>query len=57
MPISILFWVLMIIWLLFGFWASYEPGAPYRWHRGGAHFLTWLMLAILGWKVFGAAIT
>lgn len=56
MPLSILFWVLMILWLIFGFWASYVPGSPYPWQRGGAHFLTWVLLAILGWKVFGAVI-
>lgn len=56
MPLSILFWVLMILWLIFGFWASYVPGSPYPWNRGAGHFLTWVLLAILGWQVFGAAI-
>lgn len=53
MPIGVLFWVLMIIWLLFGIY----------WHRGeftrgsygivGGHFMLFILLAIIGWKVFG----
>lgn len=56
MPLSILFWVLMVIWLLFGFWSYRIPGQPYPWERGGAHLLIWVLLAILGWQVFGPAI-
>jgi hypothetical protein len=56
MPLSILFWVLMILWLIFGFWVSYEAGTVYPWRRGGGHLLTWILLAILGWKVFGGPI-
>lgn len=57
MPLPILFWVLMLLWLIFGFWVYRVPGSPYPWERGGAHFLTWILLALLGWKVFGSAIT
>jgi hypothetical protein len=37
MPLSILFWVLMILWLIFGFWVNRVPGSPYPWERGGSH--------------------
>lgn len=53
MPIGVLFWVLMIFWLIFGVY----------WHRNeftrgsyglvGGHFLLFILLAIIGWKVFG----
>jgi Na+/proline symporter len=53
MPIGVLFWVLMIIWLLFGLY----------WHRGdytrgnyglvGGNLMLFVLLAILGWRVFG----
>ena len=50
MPIRILFWFLMIVALLFGGlgWGGY-------WVHGliGMNFLLWVILALLGWKVFG----
>lgn len=54
MPLSILFWVLMIIWLVFGWWSN-TPTAP-PWSRMGGTFLNWVLFAILGWQVFGPAI-
>lgn len=56
MPLGILFWVIMIIWLLFGFWSYRVAGSPYPWERGGAHLLTWILFAILGYKVFGSIV-
>ena len=48
-----LFWVLMILTLLFGVWTGYAGG----WHWGlGMNLLTWVLLGLLGWQVFGAAI-
>lgn len=56
MPIGILFWVLMVVWLLFGFY----------WHRSdfshgsygivGGNLMLFILLAIIGWKVFGPII-
>lgn len=53
MPIGILFWVIMIVWLLLGFY----------WHRGdlrsgnyvifGGNLILFILLALLGWRVFG----
>ncbi|VEB37271.1 hypothetical protein [Legionella cherrii] len=53
MPIGVLFWVLMLIWLLFGLY----------WHRNefsrgsygivGGNIMLFILLAIIGWKVFG----
>ncbi|MES2367487.1 MAG: hypothetical protein V4563_16545 [Pseudomonadota bacterium] len=54
MGLDLLFWMLMIIWLIFGGLAWYEPAAPH-W-RGGYNLLNFVLFAILGWKVFGAAI-
>jgi hypothetical protein len=56
MPLAILFWVLMIIWLIFGFWREYIPGQPYPINRAGGHILTFILFAIIGWKVFGPVI-
>lgn len=54
MPLSILFWVLMVIWLVFGWWGL-QPTAP-PWSRFGGSLLNFVLFAILGWAVFGAAI-
>lgn len=53
MPIGVLFWVLMVVWLLLGLY----------WHRGdlagrnyslvGGNLMLFILLAILGWRVFG----
>jgi len=56
MTLSVLFWVLMIIWLLFGLWNDYVPGQPYPFNRGAWTFLVFVLFSILGWQVFGAPV-
>lgn len=56
MTIGFLFWLLMILWLLFGFY----------WHRAdfqsgnfgvfGGNLLLFVLLFLLGWKAFGFVI-
>ena len=53
--IGLLFWFLMIVWLLFGFWA-YWPLQPNARPFGG-HFLLWFLLFLIGWAVFGFPIS
>ena len=55
---GMLFWVLMILWLIFGLWISWPVGgggaavfAPL-----GSNLLLWILLGLLGWQVFGAAV-
>jgi hypothetical protein len=56
MPLTILFWVLMLFWLFFGFWLNHDPAQPfYRW--GSGHLLLWILLAVLGWGVFGPPVS
>lgn len=51
MSIGLVFWVLMLLWLVLGFfWYKQEPGT--RWAVGGG-FLLWFLLFLLGWAVFG----
>lgn len=53
MSIALLFWVIMIIWLLFGLWSNYPTGGV----KGfGGTLIEWIVIALLGWAVFGAAI-
>lgn len=54
MTLSLLFWLLMLLWAVFGLWwpnratplAAFLPG----------NLLLFVLIAMLGWKVFGPAI-
>jgi hypothetical protein len=56
MTLSVLFWVLYIVALVFGVWSGYTPGQPYPFQRWGGSLLIFILLGILGWRVFGAAV-
>jgi len=54
MPLSILFWVIYLVALLFGIWGTYgQPDWP---RRAGGNFALWVLVGILGYRVFGSAI-
>lgn len=56
MKMGLLFWILMLVWLLFGVW-SYWPagsGGVVAYGPVGANVLLLLLVGLLGWKVFGA---
>ncbi len=48
MPLSIFFWVLFIIWVLFG---GYRYRADYP--SLGGHGLLAVLIFLIGWAVFG----
>lgn len=50
---GLLFWVIMLVLLIFSLWASY-PFANYG--MVGMSLVVWVLLALLGWAVFGAAV-
>lgn len=55
MKIGLLFWLLMLIWLIFGF-VIYWPSGSFGFYSVaplGGTLLLWVLLALLGWKVFG----
>jgi hypothetical protein len=51
MTIGLLFWVLMLIWLIFGF--TQHRDFWQGWGPFGFTLFQWILLALLGWKVFG----
>ena len=52
MPIGLLFWVLFIIWLIFGgVWWRQGPTWQYGW--SGGFILVMVLIFLLGWNDFG----
>jgi hypothetical protein len=42
--------------VLFGLWAGYVPGQPYTYRHWGGNIVLFILIGLLGWKVFGAPI-
>lgn len=56
MPISYLFWGIYIFAILFSLWAYYEPAQPLWYRRASGVIILWILVGILGYRVFGSAI-
>jgi hypothetical protein len=55
MPLNFLFWGIYILAIVFSWWAYYEPNQP--WYRpAGGYLILWILLGIMGYRVFGPAI-
>lgn len=55
MTIGLAFWILMILWAVFGiapFWPA-APGEPAAWRPFGGSLLLFLLLLLLGIQAFG----
>jgi len=56
MSIGLIFWILMLLWLVMGFWL-YWPGRPAQpYGMFGTTLFLFVLFLLLGWRVFGAAI-
>jgi hypothetical protein len=54
MKIGLLFWILMLVWLVFGVWAYWPvSGAVVAYPLVGGNLLLLVLVGLLGWKVFG----
>lgn len=53
MSIALMFWVLMLVWLAFGVMTGPRPFNAVGF---GGTLLLFLLLGLLGWAVFGAAV-
>ncbi len=51
MTFGLAYWILMLIWLVFGLWSNW----PNQKMTGGT-ILLFILLVLLGWKVFGPPI-
>lgn len=56
MTFGLLFWILMLLWLVFGWLYNSSPDrfGPYGW--AGNSLLLFVLLGLLGWVTFGAPI-
>lgn len=48
MTVGLLFWILMLIWLVFGAWRNWPNHALL-----GYDLLTFILFLLLGWHAFG----
>ena len=57
MPIGLLFWVLMVLWFIFGLWSN-GPGSTALggWGWLPNALLLFVLLGLLGWHDFGPVI-
>ena len=53
MSFGLIFWILMLLWLVFGLWNWYVPNTRWVWGHGAFLFILFLLL---GWRVFGAPV-
>jgi hypothetical protein len=51
MSLAVAYWILMLIFLVFGFWSSWP-----NLRAGGPNIVLFLILVIAGWKLFGPPI-
>jgi hypothetical protein len=56
MPLGFLFWLLMVLWLLFGVFWSHWPMSQENYRPFGGSLLLFVLLFIIGWKLFGFVI-
>ena len=53
MTYSLAYWVLMLIWVVFGGGIGYYGTADKRWLVIGGNFVLFLLLLLVGLKLFG----
>ncbi len=57
MTLGLAFWILMLLWLVFGFMPQPPPGQPVPpYLKWGGTLLLFILLFLLGWSEFGFAL-
>jgi hypothetical protein len=56
MPLGVAFWVIMIVWFVFGLILHFGVVATGVWGGTVSSVLLFVLFGILGWQVFGPAI-
>jgi hypothetical protein len=50
---GLLFWILMVIWLIFGVWRALPDVRGGQWQAAAPSLLEFILFFLLGWAVFG----
>lgn len=53
MTIGFVFWLLMLLWILFGLYSNREDLRGGKYGVTGGNLLLFILLFLLGWRVFG----
>lgn len=48
--IGLCYWVLMLLWLVFGFWTAWPTPQP---RLIAGNLMLFILMLLLGWRVFG----
>lgn len=56
MPLGIAFWVIMIVWFVFGMVLHFGVIGAAAWGAAVSSILLFVLFAILGWQVFGPVV-
>lgn len=56
MFIGMAFWIIMLVWAVFGLISNYNPGAFGAYGVYGHPIIIFVLLGLLGWQVFGSAL-
>jgi Na+/proline symporter len=54
MTFGLAFWILMLLWLVLGLWQNWGGITSGQYWPAGGSLLLFLLLLLLGWRVFGA---
>jgi len=52
MPLAYFFWGFYVIAIVFNLWVSYD-GQPLWYRRAGHGVILWILVGMLGYRVFG----
>lgn len=56
MPLAYIFWLLIILWAIFGLGYPFITETPNRRIVNGGNVLLFVLMVLLGWQVFGSVV-
>ncbi len=56
MTLSVWFWLFYVLSIFFAVWREYTPGTPYVWYKSSWYLFFYILIGLLGWKVFGSPV-
>jgi hypothetical protein len=56
MEIQVWFWLFYVLGLLFSLWVEYVPNQRYPFQYGARNIFFFVLIVLLGWKLFGSVV-